>query len=193
MTPAPLTITASSASMTYGGTPPDHHATYSGFVNGDNAAVAHHPADVLDHGHSLEPGRQLPQLVLGSGRPELHHQLRRPARSGQPGAASPSRPRRVDDLRRHPPAITASYSGFVNGDTRRASPRADVLDHGHGSSPVGSYPTRARARSTPTTPSPTSTARCRSTTAPLVVTASSASMTYGGTPPDHHRRRTRAS
>ena len=33
--PAPLTITASSGSMTYDGTPPAITAGYSGFVNGD--------------------------------------------------------------------------------------------------------------------------------------------------------------
>ena len=49
------------------------------------------------------------------------------------------------------PAVTAAYSGFVNGTTRRiADHPADVLDHGATStSPVGSYPSRARARSTP--------------------------------------------
>jgi hypothetical protein len=36
--PAPLTITASSATMTYGGTPPAITVSYSGFVNGDTAA-----------------------------------------------------------------------------------------------------------------------------------------------------------
>ena len=36
--PAPLTITASSGSMTYGGTPPAIVANYSGFKNGDSAS-----------------------------------------------------------------------------------------------------------------------------------------------------------
>jgi azurin len=36
-TPAPLAITASSGSMTYGGTPPTITPGYSGFVNGDTA------------------------------------------------------------------------------------------------------------------------------------------------------------
>ncbi len=37
--PAPLTITASSATMIYGGTPPAITPIYSGFVNGDTAAT----------------------------------------------------------------------------------------------------------------------------------------------------------
>ena len=76
------------------------------------------------------------------------------------------------------PTITARYSGFVNGDPRLAHHRADLLDHGHLGEP-GRKPTRARApaRPTPTTRSPTSPARCRSTPAPLSVTASSPSST----------------
>ncbi len=38
VTPAPLTITASSPSMMYGGTPPSITAVYSGFVNNDSAS-----------------------------------------------------------------------------------------------------------------------------------------------------------
>ena len=36
--PAPLTVTASNASMSYGGTPPTIAPAYSGFVNGDTAS-----------------------------------------------------------------------------------------------------------------------------------------------------------
>src|SRR5208282_6475886 len=36
--PAPLTITASSGSFTYGGTVPTITASYGGFVNGDTSA-----------------------------------------------------------------------------------------------------------------------------------------------------------
>jgi len=38
ITPAPLTITASAGTMSYGGTPPTITPSYSGFVNGDSAA-----------------------------------------------------------------------------------------------------------------------------------------------------------
>ncbi len=42
--PAVLTVTASNAAMTYGGTPPTVTATYSGFVGSDNASVLTTPA-----------------------------------------------------------------------------------------------------------------------------------------------------
>ena len=74
VTPAPLTITASNAPMTYGGTVPTITPAYSGFVNGDNRLVAVHAADVLDHGHQLEPGvaADLPVLVQRGGGLQLH-------------------------------------------------------------------------------------------------------------------------
>ena len=48
------------------------------------------------------------------------------------------------------PAVTASYSGFVNGDTASSlTTQAHVLDHGHIGEP-GRAATRRRARVRPT-------------------------------------------
>ena len=76
VTAAALVVTASSGSMTYGGTVPAITATYSGFVNGDSATSLSAAAHLLDHRHVVEPGRHLPELVLGRGRRQLHHHLR---------------------------------------------------------------------------------------------------------------------
>ena len=75
--------------------------SYSGFVNGDDADLAHHRPDVLDHGHVVEPGRELPELVLGCVGPELRHHL--PERHGHGEHRSSDRHGLVgnDDLRRH--------------------------------------------------------------------------------------------
>ena len=75
--PAPLSVAASSASATYGGAAPTITPSYSGFVNGDSAELAHHAAHLLDLGHGVEPGRELPEFVYGRSRPQLHDQLRR--------------------------------------------------------------------------------------------------------------------
>ena len=79
VTPAPLTITASSNSMPYGGTPPTITPGYSGFVNGRLRPLADDAADVLDHSDQLEPGAgHSVRLVLWwRGRPQLHDHLRR--------------------------------------------------------------------------------------------------------------------
>ena len=77
VTPAPLTITASSPSMTYGGSVPAITAGYSGFVNGDTAVVADDQAHLLDYGHQLEPGRssEYPSSLRRRGGPQLLLQL----------------------------------------------------------------------------------------------------------------------
>ena len=53
---APLTVTASSGSMTYGGTPPTITPSYTGFVNGDSVVVAHLDTELHDHRDRRQPG-----------------------------------------------------------------------------------------------------------------------------------------
>ena len=84
------------------------------------------------------------------------------------------------------PTITPGYAGFVNGDSASSlTPAADVLDDGDSSSPsrLALCVVVQRARSTRTTPSATSPARSTVGKAPLTITASSGSMTYGGSVP----------
>ena len=87
VSPVPLTITASSPAMTYGGTVPAITAGYAGFVNGDTASSLLGQADLLDDGHRLGPrlSAHVPVLVLGRRRPQLHHRLRRRLGDGRTG------------------------------------------------------------------------------------------------------------
>ena len=64
VTAAALMITASSDSMTYGGSVPAVTASYSGFANGDNAGSLTTPAHLFDGGRVVESGRHLPEFVL---------------------------------------------------------------------------------------------------------------------------------
>ena len=73
--PAALVITASDESMTYGGTVPTPTASYSGFVNGDDAYRSHDAADLRRQRRSRNHD------LLGRGRSQLHHHLRRRAPS----------------------------------------------------------------------------------------------------------------
>ena len=53
---APLTITASSVAMTYGGHGADRHGgVHRASSTATRAASLTHQADLLDHGHQLEP------------------------------------------------------------------------------------------------------------------------------------------
>ena len=72
VTPAPLTVTASSGTMTYGGAVPVISPNVSGLENGENVSVLGAGLTLFDDGEPGELGRQLPDLVLGGHRPELH-------------------------------------------------------------------------------------------------------------------------
>ena len=79
------------------GRPPTYTATCttSALPTGSHAISASYSGDSVYPGQFREPGR----------RPD-----------GEPGAADGHRVGRRDDLRGTPPAITPSYTGFVNGD-----------------------------------------------------------------------------
>ena len=196
---APLTVTALSTTMTYGGTVPTITPNYSGFVNGDTPVVADHAAHLLDHGHELEHGGGLPLslLVHRSGGPELHHRVRERIGDGGQGPSHHHRARAVPwrtaaPCRRSRPATRASSTATRPRRSRRTR----------------------RVRRRPTAPAPSRAARTPSscsgavdsnyaityvagsvtvTPAPLTITASSTSMTYGGTRCRRSRPPTRAS
>ena len=167
-------------------TPPTITASYSGFVNGDDAHVAHHAADVLDHGHVVEPGRHLPELVLGGRPTPTTRSATSTGRYRSPRSARDHRFVGADDLRRDRADASRRRTRASSTVTRAASltTAAHVLDR-RPPRPArwGATRARARARRTRTTPSATSTARYRSNPAPLTIAASSDSMTYGGSTP----------
>lgn len=72
---APLTITASSATVTVGNAIPAITPSYAGFVNGDTAA-SHHGADLLDDGHREQSNRYLRHDVFWSGGRQLRVHVR---------------------------------------------------------------------------------------------------------------------
>ena len=143
---------------------------------------------MLDHGHLGQPGGQLPDVVLGCGRRQLHDRLRGRLGRVAPGGA-------VDlgvvdlghlrRLRRRP--SRPSYSGFVNGDSPSSltSPPA-CSTTATSSSPVGTYPSSCSGAADPNYTISYVSGTVQVTTAPLVIAASSPSMTYGSHGPDHH-------
>ena len=87
-------------------------------------------------------------------------------------------------LRRPVAAITAAYSGFVNGDTSASLTTAPTCSTtATSASPVGSYPTSCSGAVDPNYAISYINGSLQVGPAPLVVTASSASITYGGAAP----------
>ena len=73
---APLVVTASSASSTYGSTPPIVTASYTRIRERRLDILAHERGHLFDHGHVGQPGRSLRHVVHRCGRSQLRHHLR---------------------------------------------------------------------------------------------------------------------
>ena len=183
---APLTITASSGSMTYGGAPPIITPGYSGFVNGDSPSSLTTPPTCTPAATSSSQVSGSPYASSCSGAVDPNYSISYVVGSVTvlPAtlwitASSPT------TTFGSVPAVTAGYSGFVNGDT------------------AASLATRPTCSTTQTSTSPVSPPTYPSVCggavdsnysigylggtvtvnpAPLTITASSQTMTYGSTP-----------
>ena len=182
--PAPLTIAASSVSMTYGGATPAILPLYSGFVNGDDstslttaptcstAATSSSPvgtysssctgAVASNYTISYVPGA----VVVGSAALVIS------ASSGSMTYGDTA------------PAITPSYSGFVNGDTAASLTAAPTCaTTASATNPVGNYPSSCSGAVDSNYTITYVAGSVTSGAAPLSISASSGSMTYGDTVP----------
>jgi hypothetical protein len=181
-----LTITASSASMTYGGTvPPITAASGSGFVNGDTLASLTTQPTCSTAATSASPVGSYASTC--SGAVDTNYTMIsyvngtvtvKPA----PGpviitASSPSM-----TYGGTVPLITASYSGFVNGEL--ATPTLpNCMTTATSASPVGSYPTTCSgAADANYSMISYMSGTLMVNPAPLIITASSPTITYGTTP-----------
>ena len=184
VTAAALVITASSGSMTYGGSVPVITANYSGFVNNDSAtSLATQPTCSTTATSSSPVGTYQSSC---SGAADANYTISYVV--GETGvtaaalmvtASSPT-----VTYGGHVPAITASYSGFVNGDNASSlTTPPSCSTAATSSSPVGTYASTCSGAADPNYDITYVDGSVAVGTAPLVVTASSGSMTYGGTVP----------
>jgi hypothetical protein len=181
---APLVITASSGTMTYGSAPPSITPSYSGFVNGDTAASLSTPPTCSTAATSHSPAGSYPSTCAGAVESNyaISYVSGTVTDSAAPllitaGSASMTYGGTV-------PTITPSYSGFVNGDAAGSfttPPTCSTTATSH--SPAGSYPSTCAGAVDSNYTFSYATGTVADSAAPLVVTAGSASMPYGGTPP----------
>ena len=176
---APLTITASNGTMTYGGTVPTITPGYAGFVNGDTSrrSPPSPPARPRPPARARSSGS--PYTSSCSGAVDANYAISYVAGSVTVTQAplTITASSRDHDLRATVPTITPGYAGFVNGDTAASlTTAADLLDHRRLSSTVAGFAVcvhRVAVQPTPTTPSPTCPGSVTVNQAPLTVTASS--------------------
>jgi hypothetical protein len=177
---APLTITADDKAMTYGGTLPPLTANYSGFVNGDTAAtvtgltLSTVPATSHAGTYAITPsgainGDYAISYVVG------HLTI------GQATLTITADDKAMTYGGTLPP-LTASYSGFVNGDTA-AGVTGLTLSTVPATSHAGIYAITASGAVDGDYAINYVSGNLTIGQAPLTITAADKTMTYGGTLP----------
>lgn len=184
VTTAALTITASSASMTYGGSVPVVTANYSGFVNNDSASSLTTPPICSTAATSSSPVGTYQSSCSGAadGNYSISYVVGETGVTAAGLTVTASSP--AITYGGHVPTITASYSGFVEGDNASSlTTMPSCSTAATSSSPVGTYASTCSGADDPNYDITYVDGSVGVGTAPLVVTASSGSMSYGGTVP----------
>jgi hypothetical protein len=182
--PAPLSVSASSTSMTYGGSVPVITPSYSGFVNGDTAASL-----TTQPTCSTAASSSSPVDFYGtscSGAVDANYTITYVSGSLQvtPATLSVTASSALTTYGGAVPAVTASYSGFVNGDGAGSLTTVPTCSTAASSaSPAGNYDSSCSGAVDPNYTISYLDGTVQVGPAPLAVTASSATITYGEAAP----------
>ena len=184
VTPAPLSVTASSASIPYGAAVPAITATYAGFTNGDTAAALTTPPVCDTTATSSSHVGSYPSNCTGAAGRDY-------TITYQPGSVSIGQHVLVITAATISkvygaavPAVGASYSGFVNGDTPAAlTTKPSCAALASTASHASSYPTRCSGAADADYTITYIDGSLAITPAPLSVTAASPTMTYQASVP----------
>ncbi|PYJ97189.1 MAG: hypothetical protein DME23_16805 [Verrucomicrobia bacterium] len=141
---APLTVAAQNKSKVYGAAMPALTATYAGFVNGDTAAGLDTPVTLGSPATAASPVGSY--AITASGAADANYAITHA--NGTLTVTRAGLTIRADDKSRPAgqsnPPLTATYTGFVNGDTAASLDSPVVLSTtANASSPAGSYPITA--------------------------------------------------
>ena len=188
VSPAPLTITASNASMTYGSAAPTIIPGYSGFVNSDTASsLTTKPiCSTTATGASPVSGSPYASSCTGAVDPNYSFAYDPGAVTVNPAALTVTASNGSMAYGGTPPVITAIDTGFVNGDTASSlTTPPSCSTTATSTSPVAGSPYASSCAGAADTNYSIVyvSGSVAVTKASLTVTASSGSMTYGGTPP----------
>ncbi len=184
VSPAPLSITASSPAMTYGGAVPAITPTYSGFVNGDTAASLTTAPSCSTTATSSSPVGSYPSTC--SGAVDANYAINYTAGSVSIGPAPLSITASSPAMTYGGavPAITPIYSGLVAGDTAASLPTPPTCSTtATSSSPPGSYPSTCSGAVDANYDISYNPGSVSVGTTVLTITATSATMAYGGAVP----------
>ncbi|HUR46443.1 MAG TPA: MBG domain-containing protein, partial [Candidatus Saccharimonadales bacterium] len=141
VTPAPLVIAAQNKSKVYGSANPALTANYTGFVNGDNVASLDRPVVLASSATAVSGVGNY--SISASGATDLNYSIS--FANGTLSVTPAALTIRADDKTRTAgqpnPVFTATYTGFVNGDTANVlSPGPTFTTSATQASPAGNYP-----------------------------------------------------
>src|SRR5207237_543283 len=138
---AALSVTADNKTKVYGSANPALTASYSGFVNGDTAASLDAPATLSTAANAASPVGSYPITASGAGDLNYAISFADGTLTVSKAALSVTADNKTKVYGSANPALTASYSGFVNGDTAASlDAPATLSTAANAASPVGSYP-----------------------------------------------------
>ena len=142
-----LTIAANNQSTVYGSALPALTVTYAGFVNGDNNAASRslpRLPTASTPATSASPAATYPITASGAVDPNYTFKYVAGTLSISKAPLTITADNQTMAQGQAIPALTATYSGFVNGDnTASLTTAATVSTHATSSSPIGSYPLTA--------------------------------------------------
>ena len=181
---APLVITASSASLTYGASPPSVTPTYKGFVNGDNASSLGTSPTCSTTASPTSPVGNYSTSCSGAADPNYSISYVNGSDVVDPAPITITASSGMAVYGSAPPAVTPIVSGLQNGeDSSVLGSALTCTTAAVSSSPVGSYATQCSGADDPNYAITYVNGTTTITPAPLSITASSGTMTYGGTVP----------
>lgn len=141
---APLTITANDTNNVYGNTPPVLTASYSGFVNGDNAGSLTTPVALATTATSASPIGLYPITAGGATATNYNLTLVGGWLTNTPAALTITAISTNMIYGATVPAFIAGYAGFVNGDTAASlTTPVTLATAATSASPAGAYPITA--------------------------------------------------
>src|SRR5208282_3522524 len=184
---ATLTVTANNAASTYGQTPTGFTASYSGFVNGDTVAVLSGSPSLITSATASSPaGTYAITAALGTlSATNYSFSFASGTLTVGKATLTVTANNAASTYGQTPTGFTASYSGFVNGDTTAVlSGSPSLTTTATAASPAGSYPITVALGTLSATNYSFSFASGTLTVgkATLTVTVNNAASTYGQTP-----------
>jgi alpha-tubulin suppressor-like RCC1 family protein len=182
--PAPLTVTASSASQAYGAAPPNVVPSYTGFVNGDDAtSLTAAPACTSPVTATTGIGTYA-STCSDAADPNYAIAYINGSFTVTPAEVTVTAGSVTSVYGAQPAPVIPTVDGLQNGeDPSVLGAGLSCTTPGDASSPVGAYPTSCAGADDPNYSVAYVTGTLTVTPAPAVVMASSDSFTYGSTPP----------